>query len=228
MLNHLKLTRMPILSALELKIIYFVILIFGFSNPLHANELDFNADTRYLAGTHGSLIFDFISGNNTTANSVILSNFSSDGQLGIVTSQGDSTGNLHSTVNIDTKNALLNELAQSFVFGNKLSFVMNFTQNAADISNTPDSFAFYFLNSSAISMPNTTDPTGNNAIFQYNITDSRMDNLNTFLSNDLPITWQVSNVSSTAVPLQTASWYFLSGMLMPLLIGKRSKKLIKL
>ena len=192
------------------RIFIYTIFTTAFSASVQAStNLTFNADTSNLFGTTGTLYIDFISGGNTTINIATLSSFSSDGVLGGATPQGDVIGSLPSTVTLNT-NSFFNELAQSFTFGNKISFNLNFTQNGPDPSGTPDAFSLFVADASNNPIP-TTDPTGSNALFLFNIDGTSTGNLNTYTLPNGLTPWQVTTVA--AIPVPSAIWFFISGIL---------------
>jgi hypothetical protein len=194
------------------------------SNAAFASNISVTIDTTALNGTTGSLFFDLVAGGSATNTSVI-STFSTDGTLGSVTTQGDAIGSLGSTVTMDTlSTALLNEMAQNITFGTKISFNLNFTENGPTSAGTPDAFSFFLADNTGTPIPTTTDPTTSNALFLFNIDGTTTGNLNTYTSTNLAVTWQV-NPAVTAVPVPSAIWLFLSGMI-GLLSSKRKTQRI--
>jgi hypothetical protein len=166
-------------------------------NSARATDLDVTINTTAIDGTSGTLVFDLISGGNSTSNTATISAFSSDGTLGAVTPQGDEIGSLPGTATLDTNSTFFNELAQNITYGTQISFDLNFTQNGPDPTGSPDTFSFFLLNSSGNPIPTTTDPSGGNALFLFNIDGTDTGNLNIYTSLDLPITWQATPIVSS-------------------------------
>ncbi len=134
----------------------------SYAAPTHVT-----VDTSALSGTTGSLAFDFLDG-GTPANTVTLSDFTSDGTLGTSTPTGDVSGALPGTVTLGDSE-FFNEYLQGFTFGGSLSFTFDTTGSPADPTSFPDAFSFFLLDSSGMPVPTTSDPTGANALLLYNV-----------------------------------------------------------
>lgn len=130
----------------------------------HADTFQVSVNTTLLAGTTGSLAFDFIDG-GPPSNSVTIFAFSSNGVLGSPTLTGDAAGSLPGTVTLGDS-SFFNEYLTDFKFGATLSFSLSMTDVSPGSGSLPDEFSFYLLDSSAAnSVVTTTDPTGANALF---------------------------------------------------------------
>ena len=117
-------------------------------------------DTSSLAGTNGAIDFNFNPGPLITqAASVDIVNFSSDGTPGTASTIGDVTGVLPSTITINNTNAL-NDYFTDFLFGNTLSFRVDFYGPAVDspdgVSTSGSSFAFSMFSDAAGTVPALT------------------------------------------------------------------------
>ncbi|PTQ83144.1 hypothetical protein C8R21_102147 [Nitrosospira multiformis] len=139
-----------------------------------APPLLFSIDTAPLSGTSGQFAFDFIDG-GTPLNTVSISDFSTDGTLGIATVTGNVTGTLPATVTF-SDSQFFNEVLQNVTLGSLTSFVFNSTENLPDSGSLPDAFSFFLLDSSGLPLVTTNDPTGANALFLLNIgSDNRLE-----------------------------------------------------
>ena len=96
-----------------------------------------------LAATQGPYSLDFQL-NGSGPNSVTISNFGFGGgsPSGAPTTFGNASGDLSTTVVLDDSASFANELFQSFIPGNTLSFWVTTTTN---VTPTPDAFAFGIL-----------------------------------------------------------------------------------
>ena len=195
---------------------------FSCSTSAQATDLNVTIDTSSIIGTAGVLYFDFISGGNSISNITTISSFTTDGTLGAATPQGNAFGSLPSSVTLDTTAYLFNEVAQNIIFGNQLSFNLNFTQNAPNPSGTPDAFSFLAYDTLGNTLPTTTDPTGSNALFLFNIDGTTTGNLTPYTLPDGRSPWQVTPLAA-AVPVPSAVWFMLTG-LMGLLFNVRKQQ----
>lgn len=134
----------------------------SYAAPIHVT-----VDTSALSGTTGDLVFDFIDG-GTPANTLTLSDFTSDGTLGTSTPIGDVSGTLPGTVTLGDSE-FFNEYLQGSTFGSSLSFTFDTTGSPADPTSFPDAFSFFLLDSTGMPVPTTSDPTGANALFLYSV-----------------------------------------------------------
>lgn len=123
-------------------------------------------DTTFLIGTPAVLAFDFIDG-GPPSNSVTLSTLGSDGTQGSQSTSGDVTGTGPWMLN---DSSLFNELLVSFnPMGSLLSFSFSTTDNPPNVGSFPDAFSFFILNTDLSFLITTNEPTGSNALFEYNL-----------------------------------------------------------
>jgi hypothetical protein len=131
-------------------------------------------DTTSLAGTSGTLAFDFTDG-GPPSNQVTISDLTGDGTLGISATTGSVSGSaptsftLHDTV-------FFSELVQGLTLGKQLTFELDATTNAPAAGSLSDTLSFFILDStgvsnsaSALSLITTTDPTQANSLFTLQI-----------------------------------------------------------
>jgi hypothetical protein len=128
-------------------------------------------NTTPIAGTSGFLAFDFLGGSPLQNNTATIVGFASTGMLGSSSSAGNVTGSLTSPPLVLTTSVFFNEFLQGITFGSgSTTFDLTLSSNFIDGS-TPDSFAFFLLNSMFTPFA-TSDPTGANALFVIDITGS--------------------------------------------------------
>lgn len=131
-------------------------------------------DTTSLAGTAGTLAFDFIDG-GPPANQVTISDLSSDGTLGSSATTGSVSGSAPTTFTLHDS-AFFSELVQGVTLGKQLTFQLDATTNAPSSGSLADTLSFFILDSSgvsnsasALSLITTTDPTQANSLFTLQI-----------------------------------------------------------
>ena len=132
-----------------------------------ATTIDVNIGTLGFQGQPGVFAFDFIDG-GTPANSLILSTLLTDGQIGGSSTTGAVTGTGPWSF-VDTD--FFNELLVSFLqLGSFTAFTFDTTDLAPDPASLPDTFSVFLLDPVAqLSLVETSDPTGANALFLYEI-----------------------------------------------------------
>jgi hypothetical protein len=127
---------------------------------------DVTLNTTFLNGTPAVLVFDFIDG-GPPSNSVTLSKLTSDGTQGSQSTSGDVTGTGPWTLN---DSSLFNELLISFnPMGSSLEFSFTTPDIPPDPGSFPDEFSFFILNPDLSFLITTNEPTGSNALFEYNL-----------------------------------------------------------
>ncbi len=115
-------------------------------SPGFAAVYDVTIDTTDLSGTDAYLAFDLIDGDSVAANNTAtISNFLTDGNLGMADSTGGVSGALPGTVTITDTDAF-NELLQAATLANSISFRLDLTENNPGGS-VPDALSFFLLNS---------------------------------------------------------------------------------
>lgn len=191
------------------------VLSLGFVNTAFATMLNVTVDT-ISRGSISALYFDFV-GNGSPTNTSTITSFTTDGLLGAVTTSGNVTGNLPGTVTLDTT-SFFNELAQNIKYGTQFSFDLNVTENTPSLGGTPDAFSLFLADNRGNTFPTTTDPTGSNALFLFNVDGTSSGNLNLYSSTDLPVNWQVT---PAAIPIPSVIWLFASGFMGILLNRKK-------
>lgn len=152
----------------------------------HAAPIGITIDTSALSGTASQLAFDLIDG-GPPENTIIISNFSTDGTLGTASTIGDVTGALPGTLSL-SDSSFFNEYLQDLMIGSHISFVIEDSGNAPDFTSFPDGFSVFLLDpSTGLPLSSTSDPTGADSLFLLNIG----------ISSGLEI-FQADNVSVTA------------------------------
>lgn len=139
------------------------------AGPVAASVFDVTADTSVLSGMPGFLVFDFIDG-GPPDNAVTLGPLTSDGTQGAASIIGNVTGTGPWKFS-DAGPSAFNELQVPFnPIGTSLSFSFTTTDNPADPGSSPDAFSFFILGTDLVtSLVTTSDPTGADSIFLYNI-----------------------------------------------------------
>lgn len=176
-----------------------------------ASTLEVTLDTSSIFGEQGSFIFDFIDGGSGVENSVTIFNSNSDGTGGLEQTSGNVTGTLDTSLVLGKDpNSILTELTKFITFGNYITFTLDITENGPGLEGTPDSFSLFVVDGAGDLAP-TTDPTGSNALFIFNIDGSSTGNLSIYTLPNGAQPWQVTPVS--AVPVPSAVWLFITGVI---------------
>lgn len=131
-------------------------------------------NTTSLAGTAGTLAFDFTDG-GPPSNQVTISDLESDGMLGNSATTGSVSGSAPTSFTLrDT--VFFSELVQGLTLGKQLSFQLDATTNAPSPGSLSDTLSFFLLDgtgvsnsASAASLITTTDPTQANSLFTLQI-----------------------------------------------------------
>jgi hypothetical protein len=160
------------------------------SSPATANAIfSVNVTTGPLNGVAGYLAFDFLGGTPIENNTVTISGFTSNAALGALTKTGDAFGTISpGPGTMDDTNFFFNEFLQAVTFGTTISFTLNLTTSGAP-SGTPDTFAFYLLDSTQNPFL-TSDPTGANSLFSINVTGPNLS----------PAVYTSSSAAATVTP----------------------------
>ena len=194
----------------EIRFSIFFLVVLGFLPRAEATTLAVSINTAFLNGTHSDLVFDLISGDGSILNTVSEFGFSSDA---IVTnglqSVGSVTGNIISGIQLQNTQ-FFNEADQPFTLGNTLNFSINLTENFDSNATTPDSLSVFFLDTNQANLFLTTDPSGSNSLFKFDITGFPSGDLNVYQIEDSvsQITWTVQNESAISLPLPNPFWLF--------------------
>ncbi|MFO1432464.1 MAG: putative Ig domain-containing protein [Candidatus Competibacteraceae bacterium] len=145
-------------------------------------------DTQPFTGTDAYLTFDLVD-NDPVANSVSILDFTHDGQLGAILTQGGPvTGSLPGSTTLEDTD-YFNEILQFINLGTYINFTLALTEYTSGLM-FPNQFSFFILDSlaSAALFP-TSDPTGANALFVIDINGNQPGSLQVFSSPD--VLWDV-------------------------------------
>ncbi|MEP7162824.1 MAG: NF038129 family PEP-CTERM protein [Candidatus Moraniibacteriota bacterium] len=178
-----------------------------------ADPIPIILNTSSLAGTNAVLAFDLIDG-GTPGNTVTISGFSSNGTLGSFSVTGDVTGSLPGTVTF-SDSQFFNEYLQNILLGSTLSFTFDATGNPADPLSFPDAFSLFLLDpATGLPLYATSDPTGANALFLYNI------------GGQNPLSIYSSNVTQgpNQVPEPSTAWLIGIALLVMLIVFAAAKR----
>lgn len=126
-------------------------------------------DTSGLSGSAAQIALDFIGG-PSPANTVTISNFFTDGLLGVQTPTGGATGSLPGTVTLNDGSSFFNEQLAAITLGNYFSFQVDTTNLGPTTASFPDEFSLFLYDGSFNSLITTSDPTGANAIVTIDLT----------------------------------------------------------
>jgi PEP-CTERM motif len=128
-------------------------------------------NTTPIAGTSGFVAIDLLGGSPLQGNTATIVGFATTGVLGSSSSAGNVTGSLTSPPLILTTSVFFNEFLQGTAFGSgSMTFDLTLSSNFL-MGSTPDSFSIFLLNSTFTPFT-TSDPTGANALFVIDITDT--------------------------------------------------------
>lgn len=120
-------------------------------------------DTSTLAGQTENLVFDFDLGGGTQTNTVLITNFYTDGTLSPIyqASNAGVTGSLPGNLTFTSGQTVVEELYVTEVLGNTITFDFDSTNNAPTAGAFPDEFDVYLLDptSSQTVLP-SSDPSG--------------------------------------------------------------------
>ena len=151
-----------------------LLLPFAFVAAASPITYDVTVDTSSIAGTAGSLDFQFNPGPLVTQSaSLQILSFSSGGTLtGSPALTGDVAGTLATTLTFDNGSGF-NDYFGGFKFGQMLSFVMNLSGTALSapdgVSTSGSTFAFSMFSDAAGTIPTLTTDTTNGFAFLVNV-----------------------------------------------------------
>jgi hypothetical protein len=131
---------------------------------LNADSLtQITIDTSTLAGQSANLVFDFDLGGGTQTNTVVVSNFHTDGTLSPIyqASNLGVTGSLPGDISFTSGQTFVEELYVTEVLGNSITFDSDSTNDGPTAGAFPDEFDFYLLDpaNSQTVLP-SNDPSG--------------------------------------------------------------------
>lgn len=183
-------------------------------------------DTSSLGSVTIGAAFDFLDG-GTPFNSVVISNFATDGSLGIATLEGGILDSLPPGFTLlDT--SFFNEYYQPITSSTSISFDFEATANAPDLGSLPDTFSFFLIDeATGLSLFDTTDPTGSGALFILEIDGSTNGLLSNYsaTSTNTAVTWSVAlgDDSGNSVPEPSTPFLFGAGLLGAAFLHRRHK-----
>ncbi len=137
----------------------------------YASIYDVTIDTSPIQSTAGFMAFDLIDGDGLINNSITISNFSSDAALITEAVTGDVIGALNPGPMVIGDGDFFNEMLQEVTFGTFVNFRLETTGNGP-FGPTPDSFAFFLLDSGFFPYP-TNDPLGTDALMVLDIDNAQ-------------------------------------------------------
>lgn len=143
----------------------------GVYAPAQSSPFGVTIDTTALSGVSALVAFDLIDGDTIVDNTVVISNFASDGSFdpSAALISGDVVGDL-GTAAVLGDQAFFNELAQPIVLGSSITFVLDPTSNFSGIGQY-DRFTLFLLDpTSFLSLYPTADPTGSDALLGFDLT----------------------------------------------------------
>ena len=121
-----------------------------------------SVNTSSIAGTSGSLDFQFNPGAMSQAADAQVLGFTSNGSLGAPSTTGDASGTLPGTVSLDNGTAF-NDYSAGFTYGSTLTFDVNLSGPALTspngTSSSGSSFAFSMFSDGSGTMPTLTSDT---------------------------------------------------------------------
>ena len=176
------------------------------SQAFSFSEFDVSIDTTFFSGTSAQLAFDFIDGDLLPNNSVMISEFMSDGVLGLSTTDGGPiNGALPESTTI-RDGSFFNEYLQVITLGDHLSFSLEISETFT--GGVPDQFSFFILEhisnptSDPFTLPlfATTDPTLSDALFTVDITGTELGSLTVYESTSGDTLWTVTKRGGIPVP----------------------------
>ncbi|MGA2350301.1 MAG: NF038129 family PEP-CTERM protein [Terracidiphilus sp.] len=159
--------------------------LFCFAMPALADTYDVTVNTSSIAGTTGSLDFDFSPGpNQAQAASLQILGFSSDGSLAASPELvGDVSGNLPFTITFDNGTGF-NDYFDGFTYGSTLSFDVSLYGPALSspdgTSNSNSIFSFSMFSDAAGTVPVLTSDTIDGFAFIVNINPNGSTSLSNF------------------------------------------------
>ena len=175
--------------------------------PALAGPIKFQANGLAAAGPQALLALDFVDG-NAAPNSLTAGSFTSDGALALQSQTGAVSGTLASGL-LWQDSGFLNEALLALTGAGSFSFVLNATSVAPVAGGFADAFSIFLLDTSTgLSLVDTDDPTGNNALLLFLIDGTGAGQLQVFgQTSGLALGWNAAPVGGGGgtVP-EPASW----------------------
>ncbi|MBN8986941.1 MAG: NF038129 family PEP-CTERM protein [Rhizobiales bacterium] len=135
--------------------------------PAKATTYTATIDTSGLFGSTVQFAWDLI-GNGAQSNTVVISNFQTDGTIGPATNTGNVTGSMPGNVALSDAGSFFNEHLINLTLGNFLKFSFTPTNNFTGVQPTGFSGLFVDPNTNFQLFP-TTDPSGADVLFLLTI-----------------------------------------------------------
>src|SRR5208283_3930218 len=185
------------------KVLFFSALLLCFAGSASADMYDVTVNTSSIAGTAGSLDFNFNPGPLVTqAASLQILSFLSDGSLaGSPTLTGDVSGALPSTLTFDNGTGF-NDYFEGFTFGSTLSFDVSLYGPALSspdgVSTSGSTFAFSMFSDAAGTIPALTTDTTDGFAFKVDVNLDGTTSVTNF-SSQTDVTSAVPEPSSLAL-----------------------------
>lgn len=165
-----------------------------------------SVDTHLLAGTQANIAFDLINA-APAMNSYAVSEFSTDGVLGVGSVIGSVVGHLPGQLSFaDT--SFFSEYLQGITLGNTLSYTVSTSDVPPDAGFSPDAFSFFLLDSNNLSLVGTSDATGANALLLHNLGEGS--GPQAYLSDLVVVT--VATAETSMVPESSSSALLSAGL----------------
>jgi hypothetical protein len=165
------------------------------------SDYDVTLNTSSLVGMNAILAFDFIAGGGTQNNSLIISEFSTNGALGVAgPNSGSVSGTFPGSVSLSTLSgsSFFNEALQGLTLGSTITFQVDATTNVPTGGSLPDTFSLFLLDPTAsYSLTNTKDPTGSDSLTTVQIDGTKGGNLGVYSGSGPAVPMTVTAVTGT-------------------------------
>lgn len=179
------------------------LLLFGSIIPARAAALPDSIDvnTSALSGISAQLAFDFIDGGPPASdNTITVSNFITDGTLGLVSPTGGVSGTFPGIVTLSDP-TFFNEYLTNITLGTSFSFQVDATTNGPSLGSLADAFSLTILDpTTGLPLFGTTDPTGANTLLLLNIDGSANGSLTVYTAPGNQVLVTAAPVSSVPEP----------------------------
>ena len=194
--------------------VYLTWLLVALQGKANATIIDVSIQTSAIQGVTAEIAFDLVAGDGNTYNSATISSFLTDGSvLSSAQLTGDATGSLSSNAEL-ANSQFFNELLQPITLGNSISFSLNITESLDQNATIPDSVSVFLLDDNQNNLFPTTDPTGANSLFQFDITGISAGNLVVYQASTStnPVTWTATDEDLMSLPLPSSASLLLIGL----------------
>lgn len=144
-----------------------------------------------------AIAFDAVDGGDFATN-IVITNFSTDGQIASHHSSGGVTGSIDNQL-ILPDGVFFSEYVQDLLMTTRVSFNVNTTSFGAASTTPPDTFAIYIQHSSTgLPLVSTTEPLGTDALFVLSLSPTE-ETLSNYLDLTGMTTWEVSSVPEPSI-----------------------------